>query len=208
MQHKVFQLQHITLISLYRIFRQRLFQLQIIKKPSDVWLPTHSRKEVNSNERISFAQHKAIVHCTIYSSMKKIIIINGPNLNLLGKRETDIYGTTTFEEFFHDIKDIYNGEVNLTYYQSNVEGELVNKLQETGFSFDGIILNAGGYTHTSVAIRDAIAAIKTPVVEVHISNIYAREEFRQHSLISAVCKGTIAGFGLDSYILALDSFLN
>jgi 3-dehydroquinate dehydratase-2 len=140
--------------------------------------------------------------------MKKIIIINGPNLNLLGKRETDIYGTTTFEEFFDDIKDIYNGEVNLTYYQSNVEGELVNKLQETGFSFDGIILNAGGYTHTSVAIRDAIAAIKTPVVEVHISNIYAREEFRQHSLISAVCKGTIAGFGLDSYILALDSFLN
>lgn len=140
--------------------------------------------------------------------MKKIIIINGPNLNLLGKRETDIYGTTTFEEFFEDIKDIYNGEVNLSYYQSNVEGELVNKLQETGFSFDGIILNAGGYTHTSVAIRDAIAAIKTPVVEVHISNIYAREEFRQHSLISAVCKGTIAGFGLDSYILALDSFLN
>jgi 3-dehydroquinate dehydratase-2 len=140
--------------------------------------------------------------------MKKIIIINGPNLNLLGKRETDIYGTTTFEEFFDDIKDIYNGEVNLTYYQSNVEGELVNKLQETGFSFDGIILNAGGYTHTSVAIRDAIAAIKTPAVEVHISNIYAREEFRQHSLISAVCKGTIAGFGLDSYILALDSFLN
>ncbi len=140
--------------------------------------------------------------------MKKIIIINGPNLNLLGKRETDIYGTTTFEEFFEDIKDIYNGEVNLTYYQSNVEGELVNKLQEVGFSFDGIILNAGGYTHTSVAIRDAIAAIKTAVVEAHISNIYAREEFRQHSLISAVCKGTISGFGLDSYILALDSFLN
>jgi len=140
--------------------------------------------------------------------MKKIIIINGPNLNLLGKRETDIYGTTTFEEFFEDIKDIYNGEANLTYYQSNVEGELVNKLQEVGFSFDGIILNAGGYTHTSVAIRDAIAAIKTAVVEAHISNIYAREEFRQHSLISAVCKGTISGFGLDSYILALDSFLN
>jgi len=140
--------------------------------------------------------------------MKKIIIINGPNLNLLGKRETDIYGTTTFEEFFEDIKDIYNGEVNLTYYQSNVEGELVNKLQEVGFSLDGIILNAGGYTHTSVAIRDAIAAIKTAVVEAHISNIYAREEFRQHSLISAVCKGTISGFGLDSYILALDSFLN
>jgi 3-dehydroquinate dehydratase-2 len=140
--------------------------------------------------------------------MKKIIIINGPNLNLLGKRETDIYGTTTFEDFFDDVKDIYNGEVNLSYYQSNVEGELVNKLQETGFSFDGIILNAGGYTHTSVAIRDAVAAIKTAVVEVHISNIYAREEFRQHSLISAVCKGTIAGFGLDSYILALDSFLD
>jgi len=139
--------------------------------------------------------------------MKKIIIINGPNLNLLGKREPDIYGDITFEEFFEDLKDIYSGDVQLSYYQSNVEGELIDKIQEVGFSYHGILLNAGGYTHTSVAIRDAIAAVKTPVIEVHISNIYAREEFRQHSLISAVCKGIISGFGLESYVLALDSFL-
>jgi 3-dehydroquinate dehydratase-2 len=139
--------------------------------------------------------------------MKNIIIINGPNLNLLGKREPDIYGDITFEEFFDDLKDIYSGEVQLSYYQSNVEGELINKIQEVGFSYHGILLNAGGYTHTSVALRDAIAAVKTPVIEVHISNIYAREEFRQHSLISAVCKGVISGFGLESYVLALDSFL-
>jgi len=139
--------------------------------------------------------------------MKKIIIINGPNLNLLGKRETDIYGDITFEEFFEDLKDIYSGDVQLSYYQSNIEGELIDKIQEVGFSYHGILLNAGGYTHTSVAIRDAIAAIRTPVIEVHISNIYAREEFRQHSLISAVCKGIISGFGLESYVLALDSFL-
>lgn len=139
--------------------------------------------------------------------MKKIIIINGPNLNLLGKRETDIYGDVTFEEFFEDLKDIYAADVQLSYYQSNIEGELIDKLQVVGFTYHGILLNAGGYTHTSVALRDAIAAIKTPVVEVHISNIYAREEFRQHSLISAVCKGVISGFGLESYVLALDSFL-
>ena len=126
--------------------------------------------------------------------MKKIIIINGPNLNLLGKREPDVYGDVTFDEFFGDIKDVYSDEVQLTYYQSNVEGEIINKIQEVGFTYHGIILNAGGYTHTSVAIRDAIAAIKTPVIEVHISNIFAREEFRQQSLISAVCKGIISGF--------------
>jgi 3-dehydroquinate dehydratase-2 len=139
--------------------------------------------------------------------MKKIIIINGPNLNLLGKREPDIYGDMTFEDFFTDVKDVYSDEVQLQYYQSNVEGELINKIQEVGFSYHGILLNAGGYTHTSVALRDTIAAIKTPVVEVHISNIFAREEFRQISLISAVCKGVISGFGLESYVLALDSFL-
>ena len=139
--------------------------------------------------------------------MKKIIIINGPNLNLLGKREPDIYGDITFDEFYEDLKDIYSGEVQLSYYQSNVEGELINKIQEVGFGHHGILLNAGGYTHTSVALRDAISAVKTPVVEVHISNIYAREEFRQNSLISAVCKGVISGFGLESYVLALDSFL-
>lgn len=139
--------------------------------------------------------------------MKRIIIINGPNLNLLGKREPDIYGDVSFEEFFDDIKDVYSSDIQLNYYQSNVEGELIDKLQEVGFKYDGIILNAGGYTHTSVAIRDAIAAIKTPVIEVHISNPHAREEFRHTSLITGVCKGIIAGFGLESYVLALDSFL-
>ena len=139
--------------------------------------------------------------------MKRIIIINGPNLNLLGKREPDIYGDITFSEFFDDLKDVYSDSITLSSYQSNVEGELIDKLQEVGFSYDGIVLNAGGYTHTSVAIRDSIAAIKTSVIEVHMTNIYAREEFRQHSLLSAVCKGVICGFGLESYVLALDSFL-
>jgi len=139
--------------------------------------------------------------------MKRILIINGPNLNLLGKRETDIYGSESFEDFYEDIKQVYSSDVQLSYFQTNVEGEIVDKLQEVGFEYTGVILNAGGYTHTSVAIRDAIAAINTPVIEVHISNIYAREEFRQHSLLSAVCKGVIAGFGLESYVLALDSFL-
>lgn len=139
--------------------------------------------------------------------MKKIIIINGPNLNLLGKREPNIYGKMSFDEFFTNIKDVYGDEIQLSYYQSNIEGELINKIQEVGFSYDGIILNAGGYTHTSVALRDAIAAIKTPVVEVHISNPHSREDFRHTSLMTGVCKGIIAGFGLESYALALDSFL-
>ncbi len=138
---------------------------------------------------------------------KKIIIINGPNLNLLGKREPDIYGNMTFEQFFNDIKDVYSDDIQLSQYQSNVEGELINKIQEVGFSYDGIILNGGGYTHTSVALRDAVASIKTKVIEVHISNPYTREEFRHTSLLSGVCKGIIAGFGLESYVLALDSFL-
>ena len=143
----------------------------------------------------------------IYAFMKKIIIINGPNLNLLGKREPDIYGNMSFEEFFAEIKEVYNGEVALSYFQSNVEGELINKIQEVGFSYDGILLNAGGYTHTSVAIRDAVAAVKTPVVEVHISNPMGREEFRHNSMMTGVCKGIVAGFGLESYVLAIDSFL-
>jgi len=137
----------------------------------------------------------------------KILVINGPNLNLLGKRQPEIYGDKDFKSFFNDLKKIYSLEVSLEYFQSNIEGEIIDKLQEKGFDYDGIVLNAGGYTHTSVAIRDAISSIKTPVVEVHISNIYAREEFRKTSLISAVCKGSIAGFGLDSYVLAIDSFL-
>src|ERR1035437_273584 len=136
----------------------------------------------------------------------KLIIINGPNLNLLGTRETSVYGNKTFEEYFSTLKNKFQN-IDLTYYQNNVEGELINKLQEVGFSFDGIILNAGGYTHTSVALRDAIAAIKTPVIEVHISNIYAREDFRHNSIIAPKCKGSISGFGMDSYRLAIESFL-
>ncbi len=136
----------------------------------------------------------------------KLIIINGPNLNLLGTRETAVYGDQTFESYFNTLQNKF-AQIELSYYQSNIEGELINKLQETGFSYDGIILNAGGYTHTSVALRDAIAAIKTPVIEVHISNVYAREDFRHNSLIAPKCKGSISGFGLDSYRLAIESFL-
>lgn len=135
----------------------------------------------------------------------KIIIINGPNLNLLGKREPDIYGTQTFAGFFSELQQAFPA-LELFYFQSNVEGELINKLHETGFSYDGIILNAGGYTHTSVALSDAVAAIQTPVVEVHISNIWAREEYRHVSLLSKNCAGIISGFGLDSYRLALEYF--
>jgi 3-dehydroquinate dehydratase-2 len=133
----------------------------------------------------------------------KIQIINGPNLNLLGKRETSIYGNQSFEDFFAILKTRFHN-LELHYYQSNVEGELVNKLHEVGFSFDGIILNAGAYTHTSVAIHDAIAGIKTPVIEVHISNVYAREEFRHKSLITSKCIGLLTGFGMEGYALALE----
>jgi 3-dehydroquinate dehydratase-2 len=132
----------------------------------------------------------------------KIQIINGPNLNLLGKREPSIYGDQSFETFLIDLKKRFPQAV-VEYYQSNVEGELVNKLQEVGFDFDGIILNAGAYTHTSVALHDAIGAIKTPVVEVHISNVYAREEFRHKSLITAKCVGILSGFGMEGYAMAL-----
>jgi len=136
----------------------------------------------------------------------KICIINGPNLNLLGLREPGVYGAESFENYFIALKTRYP-DVVFVYFQSNVEGEIINKLHETGFSYDGIILNAGGYTHTSVAIGDAVKAIKTPVVEVHISNIHAREEFRSITMISAGMKGVITGFGLDSYRLAVESFL-
>ena len=135
----------------------------------------------------------------------KILILNGPNLNLLGIRETEIYGKQDFLSYFDNLKESYN-DIHLEYYQSNVEGEIINKLQSVGFDFDGIILNAGGYTHTSVSIRDAIAAITTPVLEVHISNIYAREEFRHISMLSEVCIGTIAGLGLQGYKLAIEFF--
>ncbi len=137
----------------------------------------------------------------------KIAIINGPNLNLLGTREVSTYGQTNFETYFSDLKKMFPA-VEFEYYQSNVEGELINKLHQVGFSFDGIILNAGGYTHTSVALADAVAAIQTPVIEVHISNIFAREDFRHVSFLGAKCKGSISGFGLKSYELAVKSFLD
>lgn len=136
----------------------------------------------------------------------KIAIINGPNLNLLGTREPDVYGSQTFEQYFDELKMKYPAIV-FSYFQSNVEGELINELQRTGFSYEGIIINPGGYTHTSVAIGDAIAAIKTPVVEVHISNVHAREEFRKISHVSAKAKGTIMGLGLKGYELAVQFFL-
>lgn len=137
--------------------------------------------------------------------MKKLIIINGPNLNLLGKREPNIYGSLSFTEFLDEIKDKYDN-VEIDYFQSNIEGELIDKLHEVGFTYDGIILNAAAYTHTSVGIGDAVKAIETPVVEVHISNTFNREEFRHQSFISPNAKGVILGFGLQSYELAIQSF--
>ena len=135
----------------------------------------------------------------------KLIIINGPNLNLLGIRDAAIYGNVSFEEFLSKLRNDFP-KYEIEYFQNNVEGEIINKLHEVGFSYDGIILNAGGYTHTSVSIADAVEAIKTPVVEVHISNIFAREDYRHISLIAPKCKGSILGFGLNSYRLAVESF--
>lgn len=132
----------------------------------------------------------------------KIQIVNGPNLNLLGKREPSVYGNQSFEEFFETLKKRFP-DIELHYYQSNVEGELINKLHEVGFTFDAIIINAGAYTHTSVAIHDALGAIRTPAVEVHISNVYAREEFRHKSLITSKCIGMMTGFGMEGYALAV-----
>ncbi|HWZ14297.1 MAG TPA: type II 3-dehydroquinate dehydratase [Mucilaginibacter sp.] len=136
----------------------------------------------------------------------KIQIINGPNLNLLGVREKSIYGDANFETYLTSLRQQYPN-IQIDYYQSNVEGEIINKIHEVGFSYDGIVLNAGAYTHTSVAIADAIAAVNNPVIEVHISNVYKREEFRHHSMLAAGCKGVIAGFGMDSYRLAIESLL-
>ena len=136
----------------------------------------------------------------------KLIIINGPNLNLLGKREPDIYGTATFEDYLNDLKVKFKN-LNLSYFQSNIEGEIIDKLHEVGFTYDGIILNAAAYTHTSVGIGDAVKGIETPVVEVHISNIHAREAYRQQSYIAENAKGVLFGFGLKGYELAIQSFL-
>ena len=136
-----------------------------------------------------------------------IEIINGPNLNLLGVREPGIYGSSSFESFLPQLRHRYP-DVEIGYYQSNIEGELINYMQKVGFSCDGIILNAGAYTHTSVALHDCIRSLKAPVVEVHISNVHQREEFRHHSMISSACKGVICGFGLNSYRLALEALLD
>lgn len=138
--------------------------------------------------------------------MKKILVLNGPNLNLLGVREKSIYGDQSFEEYFKSLKARF-AYVDLSYFQSNSEGAIIDKLHEVGFEYDGVVLNAGAYTHTSVAIGDAIAAIKTPVVEVHISNVHQREAFRHHSYLSKNCKGVILGFGLDSYRLGIESLI-
>lgn len=139
--------------------------------------------------------------------MKKIQIINGPNLNLLGKREPTVYGNTSFEGYLAELRKHFP-QCEITYYQSNVEGEMINKIHEVGFEYEGIVLNAGAYTHTSIALHDAIKSITTPVVEVHISNVHARESFRHVSMISAACKGVILGFGLDSYRLAVEAFVS
>jgi len=136
-----------------------------------------------------------------------IQIINGPNLNLLGVREKSIYGDTSFDTYLDTLRKRY-ANITINYYQSNVEGEIINKLHEIGFSYDGIVLNAGAYTHTSIAIADAIAAINTPVIEVHISNVHKREEFRHRSMLAASCRGVIAGFGMDSYRLAIENLVN
>jgi 3-dehydroquinate dehydratase-2 len=136
-----------------------------------------------------------------------IQIINGPNLNLLGVREKSIYGNTSFDTYLEELRKRY-ANITINYYQSNVEGEIINKLHEIGFSYEGIVINAGAYTHTSIAIADAIAAINTPVIEVHISNVYKREEFRHTSMLAASCKGVIAGFGMDSYRLAIENLLS
>lgn len=137
----------------------------------------------------------------------KIQIINGPNLNLLGVREKSIYGNSSFEDYLSELRKRF-ADIQIDYYQSNIEGEIINKIHEVGFSYDGIVLNAGAYTHTSVAIADAIAAVNTPVIEVHISNVHKREDFRHHSMLAASCKGVIAGFGMDSYRLAIENLIN
>ena len=136
----------------------------------------------------------------------KLLIMNGPNLNLLGIREPGIYGNDSFESYLLKLKERFP-QVEIEYYQSNVEGEMINKLQEVGFTYDGIVLNAGAYTHTSVALHDCIRSLMCPVIEVHISNVFTREDFRHHSYLSPACKGIICGFGLDSYRLAIESFL-
>lgn len=135
------------------------------------------------------------------------MILNGPNLNLLGKREPTIYGTRSFDDYYQELVERYQGKVELSYFQSNCEGSLIDKIQEVGFSWDGIVFNAGAYTHTSVALHDAIKSVTTPVIEVHMSNVMQREQFRHTSMIGPACRGTVIGFGLDSYRLAIEALL-
>jgi len=168
-----------------------------------VFLSSHPNKCPNE---VSISSEDANLEILSTYIRMKLSIVNGPNLNLLGKREKGIYGSSSFEEWYEKIKPYYP-QIELDYFQSNIEGEIVSYLQKIGFSTDGIVLNAGAYTHTSVAIRDAIAAITAPVTEVHISNILTRESFRHDSIIGPVCKGCIMGFSLDSYRLGLESFL-
>lgn len=137
----------------------------------------------------------------------KILILNGPNINLIGKREPGIYGAKSIDDYYKELVEMYKDKVELSYYQSNCEGELINKIHEVGFSWDGIVFNAGAYTHTSIALQDAIRAVTTPVVEVHISNVMQRESFRHTSMIGPACKGTIIGFGLNSYRLAIEALI-
>ncbi len=137
----------------------------------------------------------------------KILILNGPNLNLLGKREPAIYGSRSFDDYYRELVERYQGKVELDYYQSNCEGSLIDKIQEVGFTWDGIVFNAGAYTHTSVALHDAIKSVTVPVVEVHMSNVMQRESFRHTSMIGPACRGTVIGFGLDSYRLAIEALL-
>ena len=141
------------------------------------------------------------------SGRMKIQIINGPNINLLGKREPQIYGSRGFIDYFNELQEKYP-DIEFDYYQSNIEGELIDKIQDTGFEYDGIILNAGAYTHTSIALQDAIRSVSSPVIEVHISNVHKREEFRHKSMISCACVGVICGFGLDSYRLAVEALIH
>jgi 3-dehydroquinate dehydratase-2 len=164
-----------------------------------------SNRVLSEPVRIRSSNLFIILQCK-YLAMK-IQIINGPNLNLLGKREPTVYGNSSFEDFLVTLKPRFP-DMELHYYQSNIEGEIINKIHDVGFDFDGIVLNAGAYTHTSVAIHDAIGAVKTPTVEVHISNVYAREEFRHKSLITSKCVGLLTGFGMEGYALALQYFKN
>jgi 3-dehydroquinate dehydratase-2 len=202
--HKLTKLFHIMHVCLYGILRERSFKFQVMPKLRDVGWPAHDKQCVRTRQRYTFTSAHRIF--ATFVSMK-IQIINGPNLNLLGVREESIYGNRDFENYLDELRTKFPS-LQLAYFQSNIEGELVGKIQEVGFSFDGILLNAGAYTHTSIALHDAIAAVPCPVIEVHISNIYAREEFRHKSIITSKCKGLVAGFGLESYALALTHFAN